>query len=128
VNRLSRCRYQATQAVEAVRDEAERGKHARSLLRRRGMDQGGQFRILDPPINLFRTRHPGHQLFRRRQIEQQMRKDLLWTFVEELAFFVIGWLDERRRKRPGLRTPDELFGRSPVRAAAVERIQDDIAS
>jgi hypothetical protein len=56
-----------------------------------------------------------------------MGKDLLRTFSEEFTLFVVRRLEERSRNRPRLRTPYELFGRSPVRAAAVERIQDNIA-
>jgi len=57
-----------------------------------------------------------------------MGKNLLWTFDEELALPVLGRLEERGGNRPCFCAPDQLFRGSPVWAAAVEGIQNDVAA
>ena len=92
------------------------------------MDQGRQFGILDPPVDLLRVGHPLDQLLRRWQIEQQMSKDFLRTFDKEFTLFVVGRLEKRSRNRARFRPPNQFFGRPPVGTSAVKRIEHNIAT
>jgi hypothetical protein len=55
-------------------------------------------------------------------------KDLLRTFNKEFTLSVVGWLEKRGRNGPRFCAPNQLFGRSPIRTAAVERIEDDVTA
>ena len=82
----------------------------------------------DAAVDLFRVRHPLHQLLRRGQFEKQMSEDFLRAFDEEFALPVVGWLEERGSNRSRFRAPDQLLRRSPIGAAAVERIEHNVAA
>jgi hypothetical protein len=69
---------------KAVRNHIERAKYARSLLRRFRIDERGELCVLDAPVDFFRVRHPINQILWRRQIVEQVSKDLLRTLDEEL--------------------------------------------
>src|ERR1017187_5112914 len=57
-----------------------------------------------------------------------MGEYFLRAFDEKLALLIIGGLEERRGNRSGLGASDQLLRRPPVRAPAVERIEDNIAA
>ena len=57
-----------------------------------------------------------------------MREDFLRAFDEEFTLPVVGRLEERGRHGSRLGAADELLRRSPIGAAAVERIEHDVAA
>src|SRR6266568_2929755 len=57
-----------------------------------------------------------------------MSEDLLRAFDEEFTLPVVRRLEERGGHGAGLGAADEFLGRSPIWAAAVERIEHNIAA
>ena len=59
---------------------------------------------------------------------QQMGEDFLRSLGEKLALLIRGRLVQGRGNGPGLGTAAQLFGWSPIGAACIERIQNDVAA
>ena len=57
-----------------------------------------------------------------------MREDLLRAFDEEFTLPVVRRLEERGGHGAGLGAANEFLGRSPIRAAAVERIEHNVTA
>jgi hypothetical protein len=117
----------ARQHPQAVGDQTERGQYTVALLLRALGDHRRHLGILDATVDLVGVGHPLDKLLGRGAEGQQMSEYLLRRLRKELALFVRGRLVERGRNRLGLGTAAQLLGRSPVRAAGVQRIQNDVA-
>ena len=82
------------QQPETLRYFAEGRQHTNSLRSSSTVDIVRHLRSGNAPIDLGWVAHPLDEVFRARSIAEQMGKDLLRDFYKELAFFILGGLEE----------------------------------
>ena len=120
------CLLLRRQHTKAVRNQPQRGQNAVALLLRSLGDHGLHLCSLYSFVDLRGLRQPFHELLRIRPVGQEMGKYLLRSFGKELALFVAGRLVQRSRDGLRFRLPAQLFGRSPIGAPLVQRVQHDV--
>src|SRR5216683_27869 len=120
-------RVQLRQQLHGVGYHAQRTKHAIALWRRVPVDHRRVLRSFHSPVDLFRVRHPRHQLLRRRVKAQQVCKDFSRGLHEERIFIVpVG--EKRCCQSQSIGPLPQLISRSPVRHPLVQRIENQIAA
>src|ERR1035437_8685789 len=116
------------QHPKAVRNQSKRSKNAVALLLRALGNHGFHLRPAYTQVNLCRVGEPRNQFLRCRTFGKEMGENLLRRLGEKLALLVAGRLVKRGCNRLRLSLAPQLFGRPPVGATVVQRVQYNVAT